>query len=324
MPSEELVRGMLYLSLTAVGIPGNLAVILAFLLVLYHDNRLLAADAIVLHLACVNLNVVAVRCLLETLASFHLADIFSDAGCKGVIFIYRTSRSLSIWLTFILSAYQCLSVASPGSCWATVRTLVGRYLGLVFFVLWLINTCMSSAAVLFSTGAKNTSASARYGINVQFCFVNFPSKHSKQVNGAFQVGRDVVPMALMTLSSFVILLFLYKHGQQVKGIRSSCGSERRAAKAVVTLVTLYVVFYGVDNGLWVYTLTLRKTMRSSLVSDLRIFFSSLYATLSPLIIIAYNRKVNARLGCGVRVKVVKETAITMSTVSVTAVESKSM
>ncbi|XP_077581697.1 olfactory receptor class A related 2 [Stigmatopora nigra] len=323
MPSEELVRGMLYLSLTVVGIPGNLAVILAFLSALYHDRHLLAADAIVLHLACVNLNVVAVRCLLETLASFRLAEIFGDAGCKGVIFIYRTSRSLSIWLTFVLSAYQCLSVASPGSCWANVRTKAARYLGLVFLVLWLINTCMSSAAVLFSIGARNVSASALHGINVQFCMVNFPSKLSKEVNGAFQVGRDVVPMALMTLSSLIILLFLYKHGQQVKGLRSGSGSQRRAAKAVVTLVTLYVVLYGVDNGLWVYTLTFRKTMGNSLVSDLRIFFSSLYAALSPLVIIASNRKVNGRLGCGVRVKVVKEMSTNMSNISETAMERKS-
>ncbi|XP_077428894.1 olfactory receptor class A related 2 [Vanacampus margaritifer] len=312
MVSEVLVRGMLYLSLSAVGVPGNLVVITAFLSVLYQDKRLLTADAIVLHLACVNLMVVAARCLPETLASFRLATVFSDAGCKAVIFVYRTSRALSIWLTFLLSAYQSLCVALPGSCWASICTWLARHYSLVFLILWLLNTCMSSAAILFSFGARNTSAPASHGINVQFCFVNFPSKLSKEANGAAQVGRDVVPMALMALASLIILFFLYKHSQQAKARRG--GSERRAAKAVVALVTLYVVLYGVDNGLWVYTLTVRKTMGSSLMSDLRIFFSSLYAALSPLIIIASNRKVNGRLGCGVTVKVVKEQATGLSTV----------
>ncbi|XP_037106849.1 olfactory receptor class A-like protein 1 [Syngnathus acus] len=312
MISEELVRGMLYLSLSAVGVPGNLTVILAFLSAHYQDKRLLPADAIVLHLACVNLMVVGVRCLLETLASFRLASVFNDAGCKGVIFVYRTSRSLSIWLTFILSAYQCLSVAQPSSRWASIRTWLARHLGLVFFVLWLINTCMSSAGILFSFGARNTSIPTRHGINVQFCFVHFPSKLSKDSNGAAQMGRDVVPMALMALASLIILFFLYKHNRQMKTRRSGSGSERRAAKAVVSLVTLYVVLYGVDNGLWVYTLTLRTTMSSSLVSDLRIFFSSLYAALSPLLIIAFNSKVNGRLGRGVAVKVAKERATTLA------------
>lgn len=322
MQSEEFVRGMLYLSLTVVGVPGNIAVILAFLLLFYHENRLLPADAIVLHLACANLLVVGVRCLLETLASFRLASIYGDIGCKAVIFVYRTSRSLSIWLTFVLSAYQCLSIAPPGSHWASIRASVAHYLGFVFLFLWLLNTCMSSAAILFSFGTQNDSSLANHGINVQFCYVQFPSKLSKEANGAAQVGRDVVPMALMTLASLIILVFLYKHSQQVKGLRSSSsgsgsggggGAEQRAAKAVVALVTLYVVLYGVDNGLWVYTLTVRKTMRSSLISDLRIFFSSLYAALSPVIIIASNRKVNGRLRCVTQEKPVLEKATSLST-----------
>lgn len=319
MPSHDFVRGMLYLSLTVVGLPGNVAVILAFLLLLHQETHLLPADAIVLHLACANLLVVGVRCLLETLASLRVASVFGDIGCKAVIFIYRTSRSLSIWLTFVLSAYQCLSIGPPGSCWATVRAVVAQYLGFVFLFLWILNTCMSSAAVLFSRGTQNDSSLTNHGINVQFCYVHFPSKLSKQANGAGQVGRDVVPMALMALASIVILIFLYKHSQQVKGLRSrggggSSGAERRAAKSVVALVTLYVVLYGVDNGLWVYTLTVKKTMASSLVSDLRIFFSSLYAALSPLVIIASNRKVNSSLRCVMQAKPVKGKSTTISTI----------
>ncbi|XP_010765588.1 olfactory receptor class A related 2 [Notothenia coriiceps] len=316
MPSEELVRGVLYLSLTVVGVPGNASVILAFLLLLYQENRLLPADAIVLHLACVNLLVVVVRCLLETLASFSLANIFGDLGCKSVIFVYRASRSLSIWITFLLSAYQCLSITPPGSRWSSVRTLLARYLGFVFLFLWVLNTCMTSAAILFSFGTKNESSPIINGINVQFCYVNFPSKLSKEANGIAQVVRDVVPMALMTLASLILLVFLYKHSHQVKGLRCSSGggggAEQRAAKVVVALVSLYVVLYGVDNGLWVYTLTVSETMPSSLISDLRIFFSSLYAALSPVVIIASNRKVNGRLKCIVQEKPAheKDTSLT--------------
>ncbi|XP_041745205.1 olfactory receptor class A-like protein 1 [Coregonus clupeaformis] len=316
MESEEVVRGMLYLFLTVVGVPGNTAVIVAFLLALYQEHQLLPADAIVLHLACANLLVVGVRCLLETLATFRLANVFGDTGCQGVIFVYRTSRSLSIWLTFVLSAYQCLSIAPPGSSWASVRVLVARYLAVIFLTLWVINTSMSSSAIAFSLGSRNDSVLMQHSINVQFCYVRFPTALSTQVNGAVQVGRDVVPMALMTLASLVILVFLYRHSQQVKGLRSgaSGGAERRAAKAVVALVTLYVLLYGVDNGLWVYTLTVRKTMSSSLISDLRIFFSSLYAALSPLVIIATNRKVNSRLRCVVQERPIQDKATTLSTV----------
>ncbi|KAM9813453.1 olfactory receptor class A related 2 [Neosynchiropus ocellatus] len=298
--SEMFVRAALYLSLAVVGVPGNTVVILSLLLLLNQKNQLLPADTIMLHLACVNLLVVAVRCLAETLASFHVAaNVFQDLGCKAIIFIYRTSRALSIWLTFVLSAYQCLSIAPPGSRWVSTRALVADYLGVVFFILWLMNTCMSSAAILFSLSSKTNNTQTSHGINVEFCHVQFPSRFSKQVNGAVQVGRDVVPMALMAVASLIILVILYKHSQQVRRLRSNSGggAEQRAAKAVVTLVTLYVVLYGVDNGIWVYTLTVKKTMSSSLLSDLRVFFSSLYAALSPLVIIASNRKVNRTLRC---------------------------
>lgn len=310
------VRGMLYLSLTVLGVPGNATVILAFLLLLYQERRLLPSDVIVLHLAFVNLLVVAARCLPETLASFRLSGIFGDVGCKAVIFVYRTSRSLSIWLTFVLSAYQCLSIAPPGSRWAHLRVLLAQYLGLVFLILWVLNTCMSSAGILFSFGTKNVTNLTNFDINVQFCYVNFPSKLSIQANGASQVGRDVVPMALMTLDSLIILVFLYKHSQQAKDLRGSRGggAERRAAKVVVALVTLYVVLYGVDNGLWVYTLTSREAMESSLISDLRVFFASLYAALSPAVVIASNRKVNGRLRCDVKRKPVEEKDTCLSTV----------
>lgn len=304
MPSDKFVRAMLFLSLTVIGVPGNIVVIVAFLLLIHQESWLLAADAIVLHLACANLLVVLVRCLLEMLASFRLVNVFGDVGCRGVIFIYRTSRALSIWLTFLLSAYQCLSIAPPGSKWASARVLVAQNLPLLFLFLWVLQTSMSVGAILFSVSAKNGTTPATSAVNVEVCYVNFPSDIIKEVYGAVQVSRDVVPMTLMTLTSLIILVLLYKHSRHLKGLKGaghagggSGGAEQRAAKVVVALVTMYVVLYGVDNGLWVYTLTVRQTMSSSLISDLRVFFASLYAALSPLVIIASNRKVNGRLRC---------------------------
>lgn len=307
MDSELLTRGLLYLSLAVGGIPGNMAVIYAFLMALHQERRLLTADAIVLHLALANLLVVAVRCVLEVFATFQILNVFDDAGCKGVIFVYRTARSLSIWLTFVLSAYQSLSIAPPGSRLAAARDLFGRFLWLIFLFVWIINVSISSPSIVFAVGAKNNSKLLQNSINVQYCFVNFPSVSVKDANGAVQTVRDVVPMMLMTTASLIILVFLYKHSRQVRAIRGGGGggggggsggsAERRAAITVVTLVTLYVVLYGVDNGLWVYTIMVKQTMSSALISDLRIFFSSLYAAMSPVVIIVSNKKVNKRLQC---------------------------
>ncbi|MBN3323088.1 VN1R1 protein, partial [Atractosteus spatula] len=276
MDPQVVIRGMLYLFLVAVGVPGNLAVIWAFCHIMRSERKLTPADAIVLHLAAVNLLVAAVRCSFEALAAFGILYIFNNTGCKTIIFIYRTSRSLSIWLTFVLSTFQCISIVPPGS--------------------W------GSAALAFTVSSGDNSTRTQYAINVEFCIVNFPSSTWKNAVGAVQVARDVVPIFLMVAASLFILLFLYRHSQQVKGLRSAKrtqkeSAESRAAKTVVTLVTLYVLFYGIDNGLWVYTLTVTQTLSTSLISDLRIFFASLYAAISPIVIIASNKKVKSQLGC---------------------------
>lgn len=301
MESESVIRGLLFLFLTVVGIPGNSLVIWAFVRVASRDGCLLPADAIVLHLASANLLVVTVRCLPETLATFRLAAIFNDASCRGIIYVFRTARTLSIWLTFVLSAYQCLSAAPPGSRWAQVRATVAHQLGSIFLALWLANCIISCPAAIYSLGSGGNSSLMEHSINAQFCLVRFPSGLARDANGAVQTARDVVPMAFMTTASIIILVFLHRHSQQVKGLRSGGKSgpsaERRAAKAVVTLVTMYVVFYGVDNGLWVYTLTVTQTLSSALVSDLRVFFASLYASVSPIIIIISNTKVSRQLRC---------------------------
>ncbi|XP_052394083.1 olfactory receptor class A-like protein 1 [Carassius gibelio] len=313
MNSDTLTRGLLFLSLAVTGVPGNIVVICAFLSVVYHEGRLSPTESIVLHLASSNLMVVGVRCLLEVLATFEILNVFDDTGCKVVIFIYRTSRSLSIWLTFLLSVYQCLSVAPPGSRLAVARALFAQYLAVLFLALWLINTSTTAATLLYAVSARNDSRLLQNGINIKFCILSFPSKLAMDANGGAQVGRDVVPISLMTTASLVLLVFLLRRRQQVKGLRGGAvrqgpSAERRAALTVVTLVTIYVIIYGVDNGLWVYTLTVPKILDSSLIGDVRIFLSSLYAVLSPIVIIISNRKVNKQLNCGKEPKTFSDAA----------------
>ncbi|NP_001091865.1 olfactory receptor class A related 2 [Danio rerio] len=296
MIAEAVIRGLLFLSLVLVGVPGNTAVICGFILLVRREGRLSPADAIVLHLCSANLVVVSVRCLLEVLATFRIHNVFDDAGCRAVIFLHRTARSLSIWLTFLLTALQCLSVAPPGSRRAAARALLARSLPAIFLALWLINTSMSVASLLYSIGARNDSRLLQNAINVEFCFLSFPSRLARDANGAAQVARDVVPMVLMAAGSLVLLVYLVRQRRRVQGLRGTAGgaAERRAAVTVVTLVSLYLLVFGLDNGLWVYTLTVSHTLSSALITDLRLFFTSLYTAVSPLLILVSN----TRLRCG--------------------------
>ncbi|KAK1152792.1 olfactory receptor class A-like protein 1 [Acipenser oxyrinchus oxyrinchus] len=302
MNEQEVIRGLLYLFLTVLGIPGNLVVIAAFSHIAYFDRKLLPADIIVLHLMVVNLTLVVQRCLFETLASFYVVNIFTDLGCKIVIFVYRTCRALSIWLTFVLSAFQCISIAPTGSKWSSIKLHAPQYLAGVFVFIWILNTFLSVPSVIFSSSKDSNTTSLNHSINIMFCFVKYPSELWKSSVGAVQIARDVVPMTLMLLANIFILVILYRHSKHAKQIRSAKqnqkeSAEMRAAKTVVTLVTLYILFFGIDNILWVYTLSISETLATSIISDLRIFFASLYAAVSPIVIILSNRKVNNKLKC---------------------------
>ena len=96
-----------------------------------------------------------------------------------------------------------------------------------------------------------------------------------------------------------MLPILHRHSRQVRAMRrgGAQGVETRAAKTVVTLVVLYVVFFGIDNVIWIYMLTVAKV--SPVVADMRVFFSSSYAFLSPYFIISSNKKIKGKLVCAV-------------------------
>ncbi|XP_041084637.1 olfactory receptor class A-like protein 1 [Polyodon spathula] len=96
-------------------------------------------------------------------------------------------------------------------------------------------------------------------LNLGFCHVNFQDQLSYVINGVAVTGLDFIFMGLMVLASGYILLVLHHHSKQMKGKRSSDRHqssmlESRAARTVITLVILYVVFFGIDNIIWIYML----------------------------------------------------------------------
>lgn len=133
---------------------------------------------------------------------------------------------------------------------------------------------------MFSVSSNSDPSLSKSAATTPFCCMTFPSEESKTVYGAAQVSRDVVPMTFMTLTSVIIFVFLYKLDQHVKGLSSGSvargggfAAKQRVAKVVVELVTIDVLLYEVDNGLWVYMLSVRQTMSSSLNSCLRVSFA---------------------------------------------------
>ncbi|XP_077428347.1 olfactory receptor class A-like protein 1 [Vanacampus margaritifer] len=288
------IKGVSFLLQTGIGILGNSVVLLAYAHIVYTERKLLPVDMILCHLAFANLLLLLTRCMPQTMTVFGLTDLLDDAGCKVVIYGYRIGRALSVCITCMLSVFQAVTIAPAGPHLSRLKPALPSLVLPTFAGLWFLNMAICIAAPFFSMAPRNGTVPA-FTLNLGFCHVDFRDSLSYVINGVAVSGRDFVFVALMLASCGYILLLLHRHSRQVRGIRRSHPAENRAAKTVVVLVVLYVFFFGIDNVIWIYMLTEAKV--SPVVADMRVFFSSCYAFLSPYFIISSNKKVKAKILC---------------------------
>lgn len=291
------IKGVSFLLQTGMGILGNTVVLMAYVHIIYTEPKILPVDMILCHLAFANLMLLLTRCVPQTMTVFGLKDLLNDPGCKVVIYAYRIGRALSVCITCMLSVFQAVTIAPAGPRLSRLKPALPSLVFPTFAGLWLLNMAICIAAPFFSMAPRNGTVPA-FTLNLGFCHVDFRDNLSYVINGVAVSGRDFAFVALMVGSSGYILLLLHRHSRQVRSIRRSQGgggAETRAAKTVVTLVILYVVFFGIDNVIWIYMLTVAKV--SPVVADMRVFFSSCYASLSPYFIISSNKKVKAKIAC---------------------------
>ncbi|CAJ0966347.1 unnamed protein product [Ranitomeya imitator] len=151
---------------------------------------------------------------------------------------------------------------------------------------------MYSYSILNARARENVTSSP-YTLHLVYCDADFLTYTAYIVNGTFYSIRDFIFVGLMVIASVYIVYTLLQHEKTVKGIRSSDrvkqrSTEYKASRAVILLVALYVILFGLDNAMWIYTLTLSDV--SPDMNNIRIFLASSYATLSSLVMILTNPK----------------------------------
>ncbi|ROL54775.1 Vomeronasal type-1 receptor 1 [Anabarilius grahami] len=291
------IKGVSFLLQAGLGILANTLVLLAYAHILLTEAQLQPVDAILCHLAFADLLLLLTRGVPQTMTVFGMKNLLDDAGCKVVIYTYRIARALSVCITCMLSVFQAVTVApAAGPLLSRLKARLPRLLVPTFAALWFINMAVCIAAPFFSVAPRNGTVPP-FTLNLGFCHVDFRDNLSYVINGVAVSVRDFAFVGVMLGSSGYILVLLHRHSRKVRGIRRSQGAsmETRAAKTVVMLVVLYTVFFGIDNVIWIYMLTVAKV--PPVVADMRVFFSSCYASLSPLLIISSNKKVKARMVC---------------------------
>ncbi|XP_028654591.1 olfactory receptor class A-like protein 1 [Erpetoichthys calabaricus] len=299
MDTRVVIKATSFIILTIISVPANLVVCFAFLHSYLIETKLLTADIILCHLAFANLMVAFTRSIPQTMAALGYLNLFDDVGCKVTILCFRAFRGLSISLTCLLCVYQAVAISPATSLLASLKMRIPQYLLYIILFLYLLYYFSSITSVLNAVSSLFNNTIPPYTLNLEYCFVLYKDYSSYISMGFGIMSRDLVFIVLMTIMSGYILILLYQHGQKVKNIKSSDHSQKggraetKASRAVVILVILYVVFFGVDNIIWLYSLTILRV--APLISDIRVFFATLYTSACPIVVITTNPKVQRKL-----------------------------
>ncbi|KAM4701912.1 olfactory receptor class A-like protein 1 [Discoglossus pictus] len=280
-----------FILLVVVGIPANIFVFLKFAYIRILEKKLLPANTILMTLSSVNILVLLSRVLIQALNYIGLEDLLNDTQCKLVIYTYRVSRAMSICVTSLLSCHQCILIAPVTGKWPYLKQMVNTNVSIIITLILFMN--MSLYPYSFYARARSNATASQYTLRLVYCDVDFLNYVVYLINGMVSVIREIIFVGLMTLSSIYMVSVLYHHRKSMKGKRSSDKGqsktiEYKAARAIILLTAMYVALFGMDNLMWIYTLTLSNV--SSVVNDTRLFLAASFAMLSPFLMFVTNPK----------------------------------
>ncbi|KAM5180728.1 olfactory receptor class A-like protein 1 [Mantella aurantiaca] len=291
MEFHQIIKAAAFMLLMIIGIPGNVFILVQFTYIRIKERKLLVNNIILTVLSFNNCLIVISRVIPQTLDAIGVENLLDDTECKLVLYTYRVNRAMSICVTSLLSCHQCILIAPMAGIWMYLKKKVSENTGIIILVFWIMN--ISTYPVFVMNAHARNNISADFVLHVIYCDAEFLNQISYITNGIFYTIRDLVFVTLMITASSYIVYALFCHEKSMRRMKSLKKPQRRSAKdkasrAVFLLVALYAVFFGLDNSLWIYTLTLPKV--STEINDIRIFVACCYAALSPILIITTNPK----------------------------------
>ncbi|XP_073443413.1 olfactory receptor class A-like protein 1 [Dendrobates tinctorius] len=294
MEIRLLIKSFAFVLLVVFGIPGNVYIAIKFLHIRILEKKLLPTNTILMTLSVVNIFVLLSRVMLQALNAIGLENILNDGECRLFIFTFRVSRAMSICVTSLLSCHQCILIAPANKKWKYLKQIVNPNVSIILAMLLGMNMSLYPSSILYGRAQSNDTLSP-YTLRLAYCDVDFLNYLTYIINGLVSAVREIIFVGLMILSSTYIVYVLHNHGKAMKGKRSSDKVqnktiEYKASKAVIMLVIMYGLLFGMDNCMWIYTITMSNV--GSDVSDTRLFLAASYAVLSPYLIFATNPKVN--------------------------------
>ncbi|XP_027777412.1 vomeronasal type-1 receptor 4-like [Marmota flaviventris] len=251
MDSRDVAMGLMFLSQTAVGVLGNFSLLYYYLVLFCNECTLRSTDLILRHLIIANTLIILSKGIPQTMTTLGLKHYFNDYVCKFLLYMERVGRSVSIFITCLLSVFQNITISPMNSCWKDFKGKTPKYIGFSISLCWILYMVMNSIFPLYmysKWSSENLTRKTNYG----YCFSEAGDKITESVYAALFVFPEVFFSVLMIWSSGSMVLLLYRHKQRVQHIHSIKGSPRscpesRATQRILVLVGTFVSFYTLSS-----------------------------------------------------------------------------
>ncbi|XP_061431784.1 olfactory receptor class A-like protein 1 [Lethenteron reissneri] len=302
--TASMLLTVLFVVLTVLGVCGNSAVLVAF----SQLRRPSPADVVVIGMSATHLlssvfkNTPYVLTSLDSLA-------LGDGACKALLYSVNVLRSCSLAFTVILSALQLARVEPRGRprrlSAALSRLLSGRRGGgAARLVGATCALCALASAPLLALDVRSRGDGRAGGfLHISGCVVT-PSDGAAAFLEASNV-LDVAALATLLAANALVLGFVLRHRRLVARNRGWVGgagnaAALNAAKVIACLMVVAFVCWGV-NVCMRFTVVQRLSAEwTSTQADVRAFFTSVYYSLSPFIIIFGRSSIRGKVARAVR------------------------
>ncbi|XP_027730027.1 vomeronasal type-1 receptor 4-like [Vombatus ursinus] len=280
---------IIYILQIIIGVLGN-----SLLLYLYGSNsiggqRTRPIGLIFINLAFSNILMILFRGVPWAIQSCTQKIFLGDIDCKIVVYLQRVSRGLSLCTTCLMSFFQAIMITFCSSKWLELKTRATQYIVPSCVFIWVLNLLVDVIVPLHVTGPRN-STNSMLSKNLGYCSINRYAMTTLKLV-IWKSLYDAVFVAFMAITSGYMVYVLYRHHRKVQHIRDtpSASPEIRATKAILFLVSIFVLFYSISS-IFIIVMDNSKDKNQWLIY-ISVCLTLCYPTVSPFVLISSDSRI---------------------------------
>nr|NP_001240456.1 vomeronasal 1 receptor ornAnaV1R3135 [Ornithorhynchus anatinus] len=293
MNSTDLSFGMLIFLQFSLELLLNVFLLLFYIRVASTSHKPSSSDLILAHLALDNSIILLTSGVLETLSAWGLRNFLDDVGCKILMYLYRVAWGLAICTTCLLSVFQAVTISPSTFRWAGIKVKLPKCILPSFLLSWILNMLIEMDTLIYMISPQNNN-SFQIMLDLKYCSEISDSEETTLVITVTLTMRDLFFVGLMSTASNYMGFVLHRHHRQVRHLHGPSRSPKmmpqvRAAKRVITLVTLYVLLYGRQTIMLSVLVNVKE--KSPMLVKSHMVFRLTFSAVSPLLMIHSDRRI---------------------------------